>query len=369
MFRFAYLILVLSVHASYSQKTYNSFLAARYGEGILVAHRPNMYHLVQKNNRSVELSWLIQRTKKDLWGRVYHQPLVGFNLSYRSFGYKDVLGSGYGLTYMTRFTLLQTKKNLCLELQSHTGFGIVTKRYDKFENPKNIAIGSYLNAKTDLELFLTKFHKKFHYGIGIGFSHFSNGAFKAPNLGLNTLSLFATAGYNLQERTVAEKFKLSDQLKLEDPFPDHNLNTELILTAKQANATAIDPKLYPVVAVRVNYIYRPRIKWGADVSLDLIYNGANPFLWPEDGHTSSEAFQVGIYTGAVTYFYNTAVYFGGGVYLVDPVAAAERIYDRLGIQHYFSEKWYALFTIKANYAKADYFEFGVGYRVKAWGKN
>jgi hypothetical protein len=147
------------------------------------------------------------------------------------------------------------------------------------------------------------------------------------------------------------------------------LNTDLIFSVKEANPVFYTPRIYPVVGVRVSYVYRPRIKWGADVSLDFIYNAANPHIWPEDGHTASEAFQIGLYTGAVMYMYKTAIYFGGGVYLFDPVAAAERIYDRIGIQQYFNDKFYALFAIKANYAKADYFEFGLGYKVKAWGKN
>ena len=176
-------------------------------------------------------------------------------------------------------------------------------------------------------------------------------------------------GYNFAKRLVPEKpLKFKERMKLKDDFPDHSLIAEVIASARQVADIPYKAKVYPVIGTRLTYVYRPRIKWGAVVSLDFVHNAANPHLWPEEGHKESEAYQLGIYTGAEAYFYKTVILFGLGYYLFDPVNASGKIYDRLGLQYYFTKNWYGLFAIKANFAKADYFEFGIGRRLKGWSK-
>lgn len=350
----------------HAQEERPQFVSCAYTEGILVAHRPNMHHLVQQNNRGFEVNYLWQNNDDSPMSKVYRKALQGVQITYRNFGYSEVTGSGFGLSYLLRFPLIQTRKNVCFEFQSQSGFGFITKHYDKINNPKNIAIGSVLNAKTDLELRLTKFLPKFHFGVGLGFSHYSNGAMKNPNLGLNTLFMSFITGYNFAEREITQKLSFRERMDLVDDYADHSLHAELITTVREVPEIPYDAKVYPIIATKLAYIYRPRIKWGWEIGLDFTYNWANPHLYPEDGFTAADAYQLGIYTGAQAYFYNWVVLFGGGYYLVDPVNASGKVYDRLGIQYYFTDKLYTLFTIKANYAKADYFEFGIGYKLKGW---
>jgi hypothetical protein len=145
-------------------------------------------------------------------------------------------------------------------------------------------------------------------------------------------------------------------------FSNHVFSTELIVTAKEVSDIPFQAKVYPVVATRFSYVWRPGIKWGFETSMDLTYNMANQNFFPTENHTFFQAVQLGIYGGAVAYFHKSAIVLGGGWYLYDEINVAGRFYNRMGFQQHFTDRLYATAAIKANFAKADYFEFGMGYR-------
>ncbi|MBN4072871.1 acyloxyacyl hydrolase [Crocinitomix catalasitica] len=321
-----------------------------------------MTHLVQKNQGGLELTLWQQYQDTSAMSERLKQPIRGISLSFIDFGYKEVLGLGFGLTQHLKFPVLAIGKNLFLDYSIGAGCGFITTHYDVETNPKNNAIGSNLNSRVDMEFSLTHYLKKFHYGIGVAFAHFSNGALKNPNLGLNSPGIFLTGGYNFQERMRQKKNFGLNKRDDENHYSDHSIITEIIFTAKEVSDVPLIARVYPVIACRFSYIYRPGIKWGFETSTDLTYNGANQHFYPGTDYSFFETIQLGIYGGGIAYFHKSAVVLGGGLYLVDEINVSGRIYNRLGFQHYFSDRLYISFAIKANFAKAEYFEFGLGYK-------
>ena len=348
---------------AFTQPEKPTFLMVDTKGGILFAHRPFMSHLVRENSFGFELTALQQQTGNDQHTVLHRCPLKGIGLEFRNFGYNQVLGSAISITGFMNFPLVQTQKNLCFDLLIGTGLGYITRHYDKYENPTNNAIGSALNAKVSVKFALTKYARFMHFGGGIEFAHYSNGTIKTPNLGLNSPSLFLRAGYNFSERVVGPKRINKEKTNCEF---SHNLSAELIGTGKEIGAVPFEPQLYPVAAGRLGYTYSKCGLWGAELALDIIHNEANFHKYNDTTFVRSDILQVGIYAGGFVQFYQMQLAFGLGYYVRDIINAEGLVYNRVGYRWYFCENWFGLFNVKANYGKADYFEFGIGYRFLKW---
>ena len=328
-------------------------------EGFLIAHRPNMSHLVRENAHGFELAAWKQLTHADPYTQRLRNPLCGASVEFRNFGYNEVLGRAFSMTTYMVFPLLQTKNNAFLDLTLGTGVGYLTRCYDVVENPLNNAIGSKLNGRVNIKLTWLKYRENMHWGAGIEFMHFSNGSITTPNLGLNSPSVFLQMGYNTRMRERAVEKHTIEKL---DAAEKHNLAIELIGSVKEIGAIPYFPKRYPVIASRLSYTYSKCGLWGAEIALDVIHNEANFHKYNDTSFVRKDILQVGIYGGAYVQFYKCQVAFGLGWYARDRINAEGRLYNRIGYRYYFKDKWFALFNIKANYAKADYFEFGIGYK-------
>jgi hypothetical protein len=95
-----------------------------------------------------------------------------------------------------------------------SGIGYLSKPYDLNTNKMNKAIGSHFNGNMQL-MYKAYFDltPKSALVLGLGVTHYSNGNFRRPNLGINMAHL--SVGY-------LQKVKLSDQFRsrqLPDLFP------------------------------------------------------------------------------------------------------------------------------------------------------
>lgn len=331
--------------------------------GFLIAHRPYMSHLVRENSVGFEFASWYQETGTDEHTQRLNNPLRGFSFEYRNFGYKDVLGSAVSVTSYMVFPLFHTKKDVYTDLTVGSGIGYLTRCYNVIENPLNNAIGSKLNARVNVKFSVTKYFENTHLGAGIEFAHFSNGTIKTPNLGLNLPSVFIQFGYNLSDRVAGPTKSETTKTKLDSPS---NLTAELICTAREVGPIPNSPKLYPVVAARIGYTYSKCGLWGAEIAFDIIHNEANFHKYQDTTFVRSDILQLGIYGGAYIQFYRSQLAFGLGWYARDNINAEGRMYNRVGYRYYFKKNWFALFNVKANYARADYFEFGIGYKFLTW---
>lgn len=356
-------IISLLLQIGFSQTDKPLFLSINPKGGFLFAHRPFMSHLVRQNSYAFEMTVWQQENHTDAQTLRLKSPLKGLAIDYRNFGYDEVLGKSISIIQYMVFPLYQTKKNLCFDLALGSGIGYITKRYDKYENPTNNAIGSALNARVNIKFSLIKYTEKMHFGGGVEFAHYSNGAIKNPNLGLNSPSAFLQVGYNFSNRVIPVKDPTYQKPKTENP---QNISVELIFTGKEIGAIPYNPKLYPVVAGRLAYTYSKRDLWGAEFAIDFIHNEANFHKYIDTTFARSDILQVGIYAGTYVQFYKSQIAFGLGCYIRDVINPEGRFYNRIGYRYYFNKKWFGMFNIKAIFGKADYFEFGIGYRFMKW---
>lgn len=325
-----------------------------------------MAHLPQKSVKSFELCFAQQDLNNTAWTNVYKMPVRGVSLMFQDFGNSQVLGQGISLFGHTSFPIVQGEKFGFLDFRLGTGVAFVTKRYDNELNPKNNAIGSYINGFVNLQFNWDKHFEHFHLGAGIEFSHYSNAAMKVPNLGLNIPSLNLNIGYSIARRKVWNPTKEKEMESNHTEIMSDDFHLILIGGSKQNVAKQLAPKSRPVIGLSAMYSKSLGRRWKLDGAIDLVYNDANRHYHDTSTYTIGETFQLGAYFGASVHFYKAAFVLGLGAYMYSPVKPFGLFYNRLGFRYHFTPKIVGTVAIKAHWGIADYLEIGLGYKL--WSK-
>jgi len=337
------------------------FLTLSNKGGIMTAHRPFMKHLVRERTYGFELSLSKQQVENSYLANKLKNPLNGLAIEFRNFGYDDVLGHALSLIQYQNFVVIQSKNNFCLDFKIGTGISYITKKYNKEINPTNNAIGSNLNAKVSFKLEVNKFFKQYHIGVGAELSHFSNGTFQHPNLGLNTLAMYLNVGYNYMPRQV---FNSLEKMDKKDNISKGFFIAEGILTISEVMPIPADAKKYPVFAGRFSFSKSLNKTWNYEFGVDAVYNLSNKYKFYDKDYSYKDVPQLGLYAGLSFNYYKSQIIFGMGYYVLDIIKPLGRIYNRVGYRYFFNDKLFGLFNIRANFGKADFFEFGLGFKFK-----
>ncbi len=135
-----------------------------------------------------------------LWEKLYGYPVYGVGIYTAYFKNTPKLGNPiavYGFFNAPFYRLNKWSLNYELGL----GLTFNWNSYDPVKNPNNIALSAdksvYIDAGVSLKY---KLNNKMALGIGYGFTHFSNGAIKLPNKGLNSTSAKINLTYLLSNR-------------------------------------------------------------------------------------------------------------------------------------------------------------------------
>lgn len=332
---------------------------ASFKGGFLMAHRAHMSHLVHKNAYGFELNVSKQHVEDSFFAKSSRYSLSGLAFEFRNFGYDEVLGQSFSLSQFTTYPLLQTKHHFFIDFRMESGVAYITKTYDKELNPKNNAIGSHINAKAGLQFRFTQYFNQFYLGLGVEMSHFSNGAIQYPNLGLNNASVLFNVGYAPNSR---ESYQKSHPLDKHLDDKSASLMVVLIGSVKERVPVPYDAKKYPVFAGRFSWVKPINKKWNYELGVDLVYNKANQYYFSDTTYASSAVPQMGVYAGMSLNYYQSQLFFGFGYYFLDKINPMGREYNRIGYRYFFTEHWSGLFSIRANFGKADFFDFGVAYK-------
>ncbi|NOQ74978.1 MAG: hypothetical protein GQ574_23395 [Crocinitomix sp.] len=330
--------------------------------GLLMAHRETMHHLVKGRANALELEFSRQDTSKGAYSQIYRYPSRGGSFVLQDYGNREVLGTSLTFFRFTKFPIYQSKKWGFIDFRLGQGLSYITEKYDQHGNKKNIAIGSHINGFVNLNFSWTKHFNKFFVGAGIDFSHISNASLKSPNQGLNTLTTFATLGYNFYERQVYDQPKFSlDSIDTVRKFSKWHF--QFVFSLKQNVADHLQPRNFGVAALQALYRKRLSPVWDVEYGIDLVYNEANRWFYDVQPEPVYEGFLIGGYSGLSLSVYKTQIYFGVGVYALNLINPAGWVYNRTGIRFKGDGPWDFSIGIKAHIGVADYLEWGLGYSL------
>lgn len=326
--------------------------------GFLIAHRPSMEYLQRDHVSILAASWMKQTEGNKDWQAHYQSPLWGFSYRFFDLGNTDEIGYGHALSFQVLFPLLK-KLGYKLAVRSGVGIGYIDKPFDALDNYKNLAIGSHINgtitAGIEGSMRLTK---KIELQTGIDFFHFSNGAARMPNLGINVPSLYGGIRYSLIEHkptestaetliTTNDRKVISVQLAtgVKEKYPPGGPNYAIGSLQVQVNLTRGHKGLFMA---------------GAETIIDR----SLPAKLEEDnlkGKIMDGQLRIGVYAGAGLRLGRWDMSLQPGIYLLNEVKEDGDVYNRLQLKYHIPSGWSFSWGLKSHFARADYFEWGVGY--------
>jgi hypothetical protein len=314
-----------------------------YDRGFIIPHHDDMYHLYQP---VMSLQYQYLRSFVD------SQKRLGL-MAYAAHLGSPTLGMGIslGLNIERQFFKI---RNTHFRYRYAIGGDVVTQPYHVKSNPTNRAIGSYGNAFGQLYLEGSRrITSRLSMQLGLRFSHFSNGAWKAPNLGINIPSVSIGISKNISTPALVSREVAS---RLWNPF--------VSVRTGRKSLDIDDPRAYWVPVLEMGWDYR----LSKHSSLRMaIATHADPFYRFKkfeklEAFTPQNGLDAGISVGYHQRLGKWGMLFDLGWYLYKPNRGYKTPYfEALGISYHFNSHWTAIGRLKANKTTADLIEWGVVY--------
>jgi len=194
---------------------------------------------------------------------------------------------------------------------------------------------------------------------GIGITHFSNGAVKMPNRGINIPSINLGLNYYLHEKQF---------LKPETAIQNKSKNEFKIIGnwgIKEIYQSFGNK--YMAYSLSGNCFRNFSTKRKLGIGLDIFYDTSNKKRLEEEGTIISNDFEIikpGINIGHEWEISKLTIVFQIGSYLYTKDKNDGYIYDRLALQYDLKEHLFINVSLKTHFAKADFVEWGIGYKLK-----
>jgi len=331
--------------------------------GIPIEHDKKLKDAIDGNSYGVLLSFNAISTKNTTFNKLYKYPERGFSFLYQNFN-SEVLGEVFGGYRHYNYNLKNTTTSH-LKLISGFGLGYATKSYNPITNSNNHAIGSKLLASAYLKLQFFQLLKKERLSVNTGISliHFSNIAFKNPNLGINTINLHVGFNYLLApiNHVPLQKETVFNEL-------DKKVNFNLILRGGYNESLEIDSGIFPFYTVTF-YANRTINKF-SDITFGTDYFKSeflknhikNKNLEEGKSYNENDFSRIGIFVGHELIQNNFSFVSQIGYTVYYPFPYVSRVYERFGLKYKLGKQLFSEVTMKINLFRAEALEVGLGYK-------
>lgn len=355
---FTYVIFVLFTQYCYSQLPVENWsIIAKYQFGVVMPLHESVNYLVETNSCVSAISFKKKLTDSREFVAAYNFPSVGFGMNSNTLGNNEVFGRATSFYSFYTFPLI-SQLSFELNLQIAAGLAYINKTFDIATNNLNNVIGSHLNAyisfSSDARIEL---YKKVDLLAGIYYHHYSNGKIKLPNLGLNTFNYSIGFAYNFNEKSI-------DKNNSNTKYSGSDMELNILLSAGfNAIDVSVDKK-YLSSTFATDFYYRLNHKYKLGIGANLFYYSAFKQINSIADEIPNESIQKvnsGIHHSQALVIGNTTMYLQVGYYLFKDELLETSLYDRLGIQYQLKNNILLNVSIKAQYFKADYIEWGIGY--------
>jgi hypothetical protein len=342
------------LHPVYARNSWG--VGAAYHLGFLAAHNTTMFHLLDDHVKGVEVTIFRQTQGKSSWQENYLYPRTGFEFMFLDLPSDTILGNAFSAMAFIDMPVIKTGI-YCFSIRSACGLGYLTKHFERVENHKNSAIGSALNAAIQFN-FENSFRisSRFDLHFTVGLTHFSNGSFSTPNLGINNVT--ASGGFRYLIAP-ADSFYHHPQGAFSREW-----ETEVMGAAGVKEIYPPDNGKYFAATLMASRIKQISNKSKAGFGADVFYDTALETLVKISEKQSNDVapFRAGAHLSYQLLLNRISAIFDVGVYLLNPYSEQGPLYDRIGLHYHVNDRLFINLSLKTHYAKAEYTEWGIGWK-------
>jgi hypothetical protein len=318
--------------------------------------------------------FLKQTAGENEWEKQFGYPAYGAGIYTASFFDNKGFGAPIAFYGVLKGPFKRWQK---LTINYDTGFGLAFNwnSYNPTANNFNISLGANETVFIDLGFNLKyPLGKHLDLSLGYSFTHFSNGALKVPNFGLNTFSPKITLEYQLNrfapKTFVHEEIRGSKKTSLDLSFFGGVKNVVYTNYAGDSipNYRGV---YYPIYGVNAVINKQVTFKSKIGIGTSVIYDGSyNSLAYVDHGVLESpEGFQKGkislsIYPSYELVIHRLSVVVQPGFYVFRQQSTDKKpmTYQRLGLHYLVSKNLFAGICLHAyDYHVSDFIEWTLGY--------
>ena len=327
--------------------------------------------------QGASLQALWQTNGSYAWEEIFNYPKLGFGVWTAHFFDAPNLGTPFAFYGVFNAPFVRGKR-LSFNYELEMGLAMNWNTFDPYTNKSNIAIGDDETVYLDLGSYLEyEINDRFSAEIGFSLAHFSNGALKLPNKGINTIQ----PKFVLQYRPFAVKidqtkhFDLPELNKYEFQLSAYGASKNVLYTGNDIDSISKYQGVYfseTGLIASLHRIVGHKSKFGFGINLG--YNGSAKAVilvegkeLDEENATLNEGFEMSIFPSYELVIDKVAVILQPSFYIhrTKYEGITPNTYQRLGIKYHFNDNLFAGLSLRAyKYHVSDYIEWNVGYRIQ-----
>ena len=307
------------------------------------------------------------------WGVGFYKPYYSMNKE---------MGSPFSAFLFQGATLKKFGSGVSLNYEINLGLSFNWNHYDALKNPSFEALGSSVNAHLGGNLYFKKpISKRFDLHLGIDVLHFSNGAQRTPNYGINSMSAVVGLAYNMVDGgshgsiegrlLTPSKFEKRTMHDISFFVTRHTLNVD---TAGANLRSRYTDRGFRIVGLNYAFMWHNtrRFMWGP--GLDISYDEGHGVSIYGNISEETRIYEEIVKLGSVAERFNVGLSLKGELvmpgysifaslgYSVLRGAGDKRLYQTYGVKVYLFDGLSSSFGVKSNNLTNSKFLFlSIGY--------
>lgn len=354
---FALLLPVIGISQEKEKFSDNLKIIVNYQQGFGLPEYSALDYVFNDFARAVDVAVIKERNGRDDFERLYNYPENGVAFFFMSLGNKEILGEAYGINYLFRLNIVQTKR---FRLFNRMGIGLayLTRKNNYVFNPMNVVIGSNINIHYNCRFGAGfKITDRWELNAGASFDHYSNGNTAEPNVGLNYLTFYGGALCRVGQATERNT----------DPVAKNKreLYWELFANIGAKHTRSFSSTYYGTASLGGEMGYTLFKGFHLGTGVDFFYDASIESQLNDAGkeYDPVDQFQSGIHVSQTVAYRKFRFTLQEGFYLGlrEPINNSF-MYNRAILKFAVSEHWNIRLAMKSHLHILDYPEIGCSYK-------
>ncbi len=295
------------------------------------------------------------------WEVVHNYPSIGFTFYYSAFRNDSIskeLGQVFALYPFIRFHMVGSERSK-LTFKLGVGLSYLTNKFDPKENYHNFAIGSHVNAAINLSFEYRQIvTKRLYWVTSAGLTHFSNGATRSPNMGINIFSVATGLSWYLKppKQLIDRRLRPVPYLFEFDGKRPFVTDVEYTIGFKDLSQQYGAHQFYLVHNGSANFMFQLNERDRLGMGLEFVYDPSGQVLHPGWDKEIGVLLAYEMMLDRVSFMFNV------GIRNNEPIPAhAFLFYQKVGARYYFTDHLFAALSFTTYDIKADFISVGIGY--------
>ena len=339
------------------------FIEVSYDQGPIVGNQKDwaeeLINKIAYSGVDARFGWRSSRNTYINYVNRYPSYGVGFT---SALNYFAEIGRPMGLYGFGEFPFGKNKFDRKLNFSYYTqiGLGFNMNPYNAETNPINGFVGTVVNAHIHFGLKASyQFSNSFGAFTSVGTKHYSNGSINKPNAGINFIPIA------IGLRMYLDKEEFNPGPKPEFPSLEKR-GFWNIAAYTGVKSYDLGQKAYFRGGLGANYLWELSYKYRGGIGVDWFYGAGAKERYPDENITFLDynSFAVvGSWEWKLTEHLYMPIAIGVYVSKAHYNQEITSFYERIGVRYRMNNNVFTGVQIKAHKAKADFFEFTVGYTI------